>query len=289
MTGAVTDPSVTDRMAAGWRIAPAGGLAVLTCDRLTALTGLVHAFTTRRGGVSAPPYDDLNLGLHVGDDPAAVLANRARLAAALGLAPSSFVFGAQVHGAAATVVGAADRGRGADDAATAVPACDSLVTADGDVALAVLTADCTPILLADPVRRTAAAVHAGWRGTVAGAAGAAVAALGALGTRAGDVVAAIGPTIGPAGYRVGGEVAAALAAAWPDDADRWLTAVPGGWACDLARANRDQLVAAGVAPGNVLACGCSTAGDTARWFSHRAEGGRTGRLGAVVAWRGVGG
>lgn len=280
----VTSASGGDE-AAGWRLAPAGGLEWLTCDALAALPGLVHAFTTRRGGVSAPPFDTLNLGLHVGDDAGAVHANRARLAAALDLEAAAFVFAAQVHGRAVAVVGAADRGRGADDAATAMPGCDGLATAAPGVALVVLAADCATVVLADPVRRTAAAVHAGWRGTVAGAAGAAVAALVDLGSRPSDLRAAIGPAIGAADYAVGADVVDAVRARWPGDAGRWLAAGPSGPTFDLAGANRDQLVAAGLAADRVWACGHSTAADRGRWYSHRAEGGRTGRQAAVIAWR----
>ncbi|MEO8083956.1 MAG: peptidoglycan editing factor PgeF [Ardenticatenales bacterium] len=248
----------------------------------------MHGFTTRRGGVSAPPFDSLNLGLHVGDDAKVVLANRARLARALRAAPDAFVFAAQVHGAVCGTVGADDRGRGATSTATSIPGADALACADADVLLAILTADCVPILLADPVRRVCAAVHAGWRGTVAGAVGAAVRSMAALGTRPADVRAAIGPAIGADDYAVGAEVREAAAAASPGAAARWLRERDGAMTFDLALANRDQLVDAGVAPDRVAVADVSTAGDAGTWFSHRAQGGRTGRQAAVVGWRGEG-
>ncbi|MBK6768149.1 MAG: peptidoglycan editing factor PgeF [Ardenticatenales bacterium] len=267
----------------GWHIS-APPVPLLRSALLDGLDGLRHAFTTRNGGVSAAPYAALNLGLHVGDAAEAVVANRAAVAAALGLDAGALVLAEQVHGADVAVVGSADRGRGALRPATALPGCDVLVTAEPGVALVALAADCVPILLADPVRRTAAAVHAGWRGTVAGAAGAAVRAMAALGSRPGDVRAAIGPCIGVEHYDVGGNVADAAAAAWPDDAARWIVDRRGATAFDLAAANRDQLVAAGLAPDHVAMCGISTAGDVGTWFSHRAEGGRTGRQAGIVGW-----
>lgn len=247
--------------------------------------GLLHAFSTRRGGVSRAPYDTLNLGLHVGDAAETVVANRARVAAALGVDARAFVYAEQVHGADVAVVGAGDRGRGAHDPADSVAGCDVIVTAEPDVVLVVLAADCVPILLADPVRRIAAAVHAGWRGTVAGAAGAAVRAMVTLGSRPGDVRAVIGPCIGVGHYEVGGNVAEAVAAAWPGDAARWIVRADGATAFDLAGANHDQLMAAGLAPEHIATCGISTAGDGGAWFSHRAEGGRTGRQAGIVGWR----
>jgi len=260
------------------------GVPLLRSALLDPFDGLFHAFTTRNGGISAAPYATLNLGLHVGDAAAAVVANRAAVAAALGLDGQAFVLADQVHGADVAVVGRADRGRGAERLATAVPGCDVLVTAEPGVALVVLVADCVPILLADPVGRIAAAVHAGWRGTVAGAAGAAIRAMVALGSRPGDVRAAIGPCIGVDHYGVGENVAEAVAAAWPTDAARWIVRAGGGAAFDLAGANRDQLVAAGLARKHVAACGISTAGDVGTWFSHRAEGGRTGRQAGIIGW-----
>lgn len=272
-------------IAPGWHLSTSSGLPLLRCDLLTEVDGLVHAFTTRRGGVSRAPFDTLNLGPHVGDEAAAVLNNRARLAAALAAPPEAFVFAAQVHGAACARVGAADRGRGAIDPATAIPGVDAMACADADVLLAILSADCVPILLADPVRRVCAAVHAGWRGTVADAAGAAVRAMTELGARPGDMRAAIGPAIGVADYAVGAEVREAVAAARPAAAARWLRVYGETTTFDLALANRDQLVAAGVAPERIGVAAISTAGDGGTWFSHRAEGGRTGRQGGVIGWR----
>ena len=150
-----------------------GALRLLTWPALEA-SGADAAVTARSGGVSSGPYATLNLSLSVGDDPGCVLENRRRLAAAFGARLDDFVFARQVHGAGVRVVGEADRGSGAFSPATAPsPAADALVTASPGVVLAILTADCVPIVLHDPVAGVLACVHAGWRGTVAGVSAAA--------------------------------------------------------------------------------------------------------------------
>ncbi|HEY2520526.1 MAG TPA: laccase domain-containing protein, partial [Streptosporangiaceae bacterium] len=141
------------------------GLDVLTWPVLDAFP-LTAVVTTCTGGVSAGAYGSLNLSFMVGDEPENVLANRRRAAAALDADLADFVFAAQVHGDVTRVVGAADRGRGTLTAADAVPGTDVLVTADPGTVLAVLAADCVPIVLYDPVAQVLACAHSGWRGTV---------------------------------------------------------------------------------------------------------------------------
>jgi hypothetical protein len=208
--------------------------------------------TTRSGGVSAGPYASLNLSLNVGDDPAHVLENRRRVLAALGAGLEDAVFAQQVHGAAAEVVGLADRGRGTREAADAIPAADALVTADPGPVLAVLAADCVPVVLYDPVAHVLACAHAGWRGTVAGAAASAVRAMASLGSRPADVVVGLGPAIAPGRYQVGAEVAEAAAKAFGARASAVLhPAGPEQWRFDLWTANRLVLQAAGVPGGQI--------------------------------------
>ena len=208
--------------------------------------------TTRRGGVSAGPYASLNLSLNVGDDPAHVLENRRRALAALGAGLEDAVFAQQVHGAAAEVVGLADRGRGTRRSADAIPGADALVTADPGPVLAVLAADCVPVVLYDPVAHVLACAHAGWRGTVAGAAASAVRAMVSLGSRPANVVAGLGPAIAPGGYQVGAEVAEAAAKAFGERAPAVLhPAGPEQWRFDLWTANRMVLQAAGVPDGQI--------------------------------------
>jgi polyphenol oxidase len=255
------------------------GLQVLTWDALEGLP--VEAFVTARGGgVSTGAYESLNVSLSVGDEPEAVLENRRRVAQALRAEPADFVFCRQVHGAGVRVVTAADRGTGAFAVDESVPEADVLVTADASVVLAILAADCVPVVLYDPVAQVLACVHAGWRGTVARAAAAAVAAMAGLGASPANVIAGIGPAIGADRYQVGAEVAVAAEGAFGADAGAVIRADgTGRWLFDLAAANRVVLREAGVADRNVHGTPYGTGGGM--FFSDR-EARPCGRL-ALVA------
>jgi polyphenol oxidase len=231
-------------------IRTAGALRLLTWPALDA-SGADAAVTARDGGVSSGPYATLNLSLGVGDNPARVLENRRRLAGSLGVGPGEFVFARQVHGAVVRVVGEADRGSGAFRLDDAVPDADALVTRSPGVVLAILTADCVPIVLHDPVAGVLACVHAGWRGTAAGVSAAAVAAMVSLGSRPSDILAGVGPAIAPARYQVGPDVHQAITRAVGSAAATFLrpdraSQTPGRWLLDLWAANRHALRQAGV-------------------------------------------
>ncbi len=229
------------------RLGAAGPLTLLTWPALEA-SGADAAVTARSGGVSSGPYATLNLSLTVGDDPARVLENRRRLAAALDADPGDFVFARQVHGAAVALVGAADRGSGTLTPGDAVEATDALVTRSPGVVLTILTADCVPIVLHDPVAGVLACVHAGWRGTVARVPVAALAAMQTLGSRPSDVIAGVGPAAAPARYQVGADVYQAVAGAFGAAAAAFIRpdSVPEHWLLDLWAANRFLLRQAGV-------------------------------------------
>ena len=224
-----------------------GGLHLLAWPALDA-SGADAAVTGRSGGTSSGPYATLNLSLSVGDDPQCVRQNRRRLAAAFSASLEDFVFARQVHGAGVRVVGAADRGSGAFSLGDAIPDADALVTATPGVVLAILTADCVPIVLHDPVADVLACVHAGWRGTVAGVSAAALAAMQALGSRPADVIAGIGPAIAAARYQVGADVHQAVTQAFGPAAAAFIRPDmrSGRWLLDLWAANRHALAAAGV-------------------------------------------
>jgi YfiH family protein len=240
---------------------------------------LAALVTTRGGGVSAGAYGTLNLSFMVGDDPGHVLANRRRAAAALDADLADFVFAAQVHGDVAQVVGAADRGRGTLTAADAVPGADVLVTADPGTVLAVLAADCVPIVLYDPRAHVLACAHSGWRGTVARTAAAAVRAMAALGSRPADVIAGVGPAIPATRYQVGAQVAAAATGTFGDQVPAVLEpAGPDQWRFDLWAANRLVLREAGLQDANIHVTDAPTGpGGTGpdptgrSFFSHRAQ------------------
>ena len=245
------------------------GLDVLTWPVFDAFP-LDAVVTTRAGGVSTGAYGTLNLSLMVGDDPARVLENRRRAATALDAGPADLVFAAQVHGNLAQVVGTADRGRGTVHAADAIPGADVLVTAEPGPILAVLAADCVPIVLYDPVAHVLACAHAGWRGTVARAAASAVAAMESLGAHPGDIVAGVGPAAYP--YQVSAEVADAATETFGDRAAEVLEPVsPGQWRFALWAANRIVLREAGVPEANIHLTDVPTGPPSTPFFSHRAE------------------
>jgi len=237
--------------------------------------------TTREGGVSTGRFHSLNLGLLVGDDPAAVLANRARVASALGSSLDDFVFGEQSHQPKVQVVTDEHRGRGARTMATAIAGTDALVTTVPGIALAVLAADCVPLVLFDPQARILACVHAGWGGTVRGVTPAAVATMRTLGAEPARILAGIGPAIHPDRYQVGAEVAELAAEAFGHQVDAVVRPDgTGRWLFDLWQANTLQLTAAGVPADQVHVAGRDT-GPGTPFFSHRSEG-PCGRFAAVA-------
>lgn len=205
--------------------------------------GAHFAFTDRWGGVSAVPYEELNLGGAVGDDPAAVRANRARAARSLGLDPDLVVWMNQVHGRDVAVVDGpwpAGEAKGVQQ----IPAVDAVVTARRGLALAVLTADCTPVLLADPVAGIAGAAHAGRPGLVAGVVPATVEAMVALGAEPGRIVARTGPAVCGRCYEVPAEMRDAVSEAVPAARAETAWGTP---AVDVVAGVHAQLAEAGVA------------------------------------------
>jgi polyphenol oxidase len=251
------------------------GDAPITVVRWPALdaTGAVDAVvTTRHGGVSRGVYSSLNLGLHVGDDPVNVIANRRRAAASVGLDLDDLVFCRQSHGNAVAVATAEHRGRGSLSESDALDATDAVVTTDPSVGLVVMVADCVPIVMVDPNARVLACVHAGWRGTVAGVTGEAVAAMVGQGAHPSRLVVGIGPSVAPGRYQVGADVHSAVTDAF---GSRAASLVPpdgtGRWTFDAATANRMALADAGVHPANIHDTGIAdTAGNgTHEFFSDR--------------------
>jgi polyphenol oxidase len=257
-----------------------GDLPVMTWPVFDAFP--VDAFvTTRDGGVSAGGYASLNLGLHVGDEDDSVLENRARVAAALNTTPDDFVFCEQVHQPNALVVTEDHRGRGVRATADAIAGTDALVTTVPGIVLAIMAADCVPLVLFDPVARVLGAVHAGWGGTVRGVATAAVDTMRSVGANPADIVAAIGPSIHPDRYRVGQDVLDQAAREFGDRLDRVARADDtGAWTFDLWTANTLQLLDAGIPDNQIHLAGADT-GPGTPFFSHRSEG-PCGRFAAVA-------
>lgn len=245
--------------------------------------GLVHGFSTRRGGVSTGPYESLNVGLYSGDDLSRVVANREILFQDAGVPLDWAVFARQVHGTAVAVVGVKERGAGARDPDGAIGAFDGMITGEAGVILTAMGADCPPVYFFDPVKRAVGIVHAGWRGVAGGVAGAAVRALAEqCGSRPEHLLAAVGPGIGPCCFEVGDDVAdafrqAGLAGALRKEGDRWRA--------DLTGALRHQLQALGLKPERVRAADECTRCRGDLFFSYRRQ---RGAVGSMVAWIGLG-
>lgn len=248
-------------------------------ENLSQHSGLVHGVFSRLGGVSAPPFDTLNVGSTVGDDLANVLINRQRMAEALGTRDEDMRTVWQVHGADVVII------RGREPQEWPPPQADGILTREADLPLVMRFADCVPILLYDPIQRVVGIAHAGWRGTVAGAGPATVQTMcDAFGSRPADILAAIGPSIGPCCYEVGEEVVAQIREAFGAQ-DGLIRAANGkGPHLDLWSANRLALEQIGVR--QIEMAGICTACRKDEFFSHRAEAGRTGRFGVVVMLKG---
>ena len=290
--------------AKNWFSRRAQGTCTLEAKSLARLQWLVHGFSTRIDGAGGKKGATFNLGFTENDSRAAVGVRRRRFAAALGTADWPLFTARQSHSDVIHVV--ADAG-----VPTQPPRADALITQAPGVLLAVQTADCAPILLVDTRRRAIAAVHAGWRGTLARIAQKTLGAMRmTFGTRASDVLAVIGPSIGSCCYEVGPEVAQAFASqfanakAWFEGPfDRlafgeepnplpWLTMMPPGHQpppprvqLDLRAANHWQLIDAGVPRARIVVSPFCTACRGDLFFSYRREGAGTGRLTAAIGIR----
>ena len=254
-----------------------GALEYLTSSLLT---GAAHCFSTRFGGVSEGYLASLNLGTHRGDRPENVRENYAILGRAVGFLPERTVFTRQVHSDVIERVGAAQCGRGLQYEAT--EGCDGLITDEPGVALTVFSADCTPVLLYDPVRRAAGAVHAGWRGTAAGiAAKAAEKMVRELGCRPENIRAAVGPCIGPCCFETDDDVPAAMHDALGTQADPFLTRQGAKWHIDLKAINAHWLESLGVR--HIDICPHCTACRQDLYWSHRKVGNARGAQIALLA------
>jgi hypothetical protein len=251
------------------------GLTFYTFESLAAYPELVHAITTRHGGVSTGPYSSLNLSSGLGDEPKAVEENLRRACAGLGLRRNEITSPKQIHTANVRRVGAAERGH-------IQPGYDALVTDEARVSLLLRYADCVPVLIYDPAHRAAALVHSGWRGTVLGAPRAGVEFLAReFGSRPEDLVAAIGPSIGPCCYEVGSAVVDAIREAFSDSDGLLSSRAHGRKHLDLWAANRRWLSECGVR--RIEVSEMCTACHTEDFYSHRAENGKTGHFAAVMS------
>lgn len=251
------------------------------CAPLLEETGAVHhLFTTRMGGVSKGDYATMNLSFTRGDDPADVAENYRRAARFLGALPEDVVCTDQTHTANIRRVTEADKGKGVT-AAKDYRDVDGLVTDRPGIVLAVFSADCVPILFADPKKRVIGAVHSGWRGT-AGRIGAGMVDImcSGYGCRAEDIRAAIGPSICADCYEVSADVAEQFAVGFGDAVRPG--AAEGKFLLDLWRANEAVLTSAGLTKEHIFVTDICTRCNADKLFSHRACGERRGNMGAFI-------
>lgn len=236
---------------------------------------LTHAVFTRRGGVSPTPWNSLNVGGSVGDDLERVRENRSRSFSALDRSVASIFDVWQVHSAHAIY---ADAPR---DLTTEPVQADIILTDKPEVTLYMRFADCVPVLFHDPKKSVVGIAHAGWLGTVRGVSTAAVEAMqSGYGCKPEDIMAAIGPSIGPDHYEIGYDVITQVQSVFGRDANQLLHSQKGRMHFDLWKANRLQLEKAGVE--QIETAEVCTACHLEDWFSHRAERGKTGRFGALI-------
>jgi polyphenol oxidase len=289
-------PARGKAVAAPWRLKKSGGLQVLQLAPFAKLSWLLHGFSTRVGGVSAfEGQKALNLSFMDWDTKENVLENRRRLQAAVGAKGFQLVALKQMHSALIHPF----------SAAPAVPcAGDASLTNEPGLLLGTQTADCVPILLVDPKKRAVAAIHAGWRGTLARIAQKAVGQMRyKYGSKPADLLAAIGPSIGPCCYEVAAEFVTKFTSQFEDAEEyfdeartgdepnplQWLNMKPPGHQpppksvhLDLWKANRSQLFAAGLKAQNIFSSGLCTACRTDLFFSYRKEGPVSGRMLSVI-------
>lgn len=244
--------------------------------------GAVHGFSTRQGGVSAAPFDTLNLGVGRGDDAQAVFENYRRFCSAVGTAPERTVLSKQIHKTTVRVCTAADAGKGLlrDRDYTA----DALITGERNLALTVFSADCGTLLFFDPEARCAGACHAGWRGCAAGIPERTVQELvRVFGASPRRLVCALGPCIGPCCFETDGDVPDAMRSALGTDAEPYLESRGRKWNVDLAGLNRQWLLRAGLLPEHIDLAGLCTACRPDLFWSHRKMGEARGAQIAMIA------
>ena len=242
-----------------------------------------HAFTTRLGGVSTGMFASMNIGLQQGESAENVAKNLQILGSAIGFDPQKLICTHQIHSDIVRVVNARDY-QGIDH--HDYPACDALVTAEPGVALKVFTADCTPILLHDPVTGAVGAVHAGWRGTAADIAGKTVRAMEEnFGAKRSNIRAAIGPNIGFCCFETDADVPQAMLAALGETAQKHIRAANGKYYVNLKEINAEFLRRAGVT--RIEISDACTKCENTRFWSHRITGKNRGSQGAIIVCKGV--
>ncbi len=259
-------------------------MVVWKFDKLSRFGELLHFVSTRAGGISERSFSGLNTGFHVGDDNFRVLQNRRMLTEALGINLLNCTFANQCHSANVAIVNESCRGRGALEKETGLPNTDALITNVPDICLGLQVADCVPILLFDPVRKVIASVHAGWKGTVRKIAGEAVYKMVYnYDTRPENIIACLGPSIGPCCYEVGADVLRdVVSSLGPVKEIIRETGREGSFIFDQWSANIRQLKDSGVKEDNIELSGICTHCNSGVFYSYRKHNGVTGRFMAGI-------
>ena len=258
------------------------GVTFYSADGIDAAGGVAHGFSTRLGGVSEGMWASLNLSVTRGDDPDHVRENYRRFFAAIGGSEKRLAMTNQVHKATVRTITTADVHT--DPYEKVGYEADGLMTDLPGVALVVYAADCIPILFYDPVRRCVAAVHSGWRGTAAGIATAAVDRMKSVsGSRSEDLLAAIGPGIGPNCFETHEDVPNAMTAAMGTGVLRHIKIKENGkFAVDLKAVNAMRLEQAGLDPGHIAVCAACPSCEPDKFWSHRRLGNDRGSMAAAI-------
>ncbi len=255
---------------------------------------LAAGFTGRHGGVSAKPYDSLNLAFHVGDVPEHVIENRRRIAGALGFSLEDWTCGEQVHSGDVAIVRAGDRGRGSLDRDSAFQDTDGLVTNVPGILLTSFYADCVPLYFWDPATEAVGLAHAGWKGTVAGIAGNMVSAMTSeYGSDPSQIRAAIGPSIGACCYEVDDRVMERVRQLLlsPQDSEEnpqsamYIDKGNGKYMLNLKEINRRIMIKAGILAEHIECTTWCTSCNNDLFFSYRKDGGTTGRMASWIGMR----
>lgn len=260
------------------------GVVFHTADAFTAAGGVRHGFASRLGGVSPAPWDSLNISLSRGDEPRRVRENYRRLCAALGTDEHCIAMTRQVHSDFIRPVGRKDALQDPLDPLDADA--DGLITNEPGVCLTIFYADCVPVLLYDPKGKVIAAVHSGWRGTsLAIAAQAAKKMVSEYGSKPEDILAAIGPAIGPCCFETHSDVPDALRERLGDGVSPYMQAkqnVPGKFSVDLKGIIRWELENAGLVPAHIDTLPLCTCCARDLYWSHRRQGGERGNHAAML-------
>ena len=245
-----------------------------------------HAVSTRLGGVSQPPFDGLNLALHVGDNAENVLTNRKKFIQSLGYSVADIVTPNQVHGDKIFCVEEKDRGRGSTNYSDSISETDALITNTPDLPLMLCFADCVPVIFADVENCAVGIAHAGWKGTMKKIAAKTFLAMNEkFGTLAQNCFVGIAPSIGSCCYEIGEEVRDACRKNFPNNPEL-IEEREGKFYLDLWAANKIQLLEVGLPEENIDIAGECTCCKNSWYFSYRASKGETGRIAAVIGIRG---